>query len=275
MGPRPRLLHDDWRRTDDRPAPRSSLRVARTGHRRHPAHSRSRARQGYRRAGLPPLRAQRGRALRQDGAQRHRVRPHGGLRRRHGHPARRQRRQRDACRRCRDDPAPRACALSVRHQPRRRRRGVAARERHRLVAAGPHGHLSAGGSFAGASSRAGCPIPAKAAGRSWQRSTRPFRRRCSRRRCTRASARVAKRTSRTSCSRRCGISSADTWRKPPTKPAFENGERDGRHTCRCTRVLRGDGRSGLQEDLSVAAGDGQAREPRCARHRCGQGRLDP
>ena len=94
-------------------------------------------------------------------------------------------------------------------------------------------------------------------------------------RCTRASARVAKRTSRTSCSRRCGISSADTWKKPPTKPVFENGERDGRHTCRCTRVLRGDGRSGLQEDLSVAAGDGQARDPRCARHRCGQGRLDP
>ena len=108
VGPRARLLHDDWRRTDDRPAPRSSLRVARTGHRRHPPHSRSRARQGYRRAGLPPLRAQRRRALRQDGAQRHRVRPHGGLRRRHGHPARRQRRQRDACRRCRDDAAPRA-----------------------------------------------------------------------------------------------------------------------------------------------------------------------
>ena len=104
--------------------------------------------QRHRRAGLPPLRAERGRALRQDGAQRHRVRPHGGLRRRHGHPARRQRRQGDARRRCRDDAAARPRALPVRHQPRRRGRSVAARERRRLVAAGPHGHRAAGGSVA-------------------------------------------------------------------------------------------------------------------------------
>ena len=61
----------------------------------------------HRRAGLPALRAERGRALRQDGAQRHRVRPHGGLCRGHGHPASRQRRQEDARRRRRDDAASR------------------------------------------------------------------------------------------------------------------------------------------------------------------------
>ena len=34
---------------------------------------------------------------------------------------------------------------------------------------------------------------------------------------------------------------------------------DGRHTLRRARVFRGDGRSGVQEDLPLAAGDGQAR----------------
>ena len=52
------------------------------------------------------------------------------------------------------------------------------------------------------------------------------------------------------------------------------GEGDGRHTVRRARVLRGHGRSGLQEDLPRAAGDGQARQPRRAGHRRGQGRLD-
>ena len=148
LGSRARLLHDDWRRTGDRRASRSALRVARTGHRRHPPHPGPQAGHRYRRAGLPPLRAERRRALRQDGAQRHRVRPHGGLRRGDGHPARRQRRQADARRRCRDDAASRPRALPVRHQPRRGGRSVAARERHRLVAAGPHGHRAAGGSVA-------------------------------------------------------------------------------------------------------------------------------
>ena len=42
----------------------------------------------HRRAGLPALRAERRRPLRQDGPQRHRVRPHGRLRRGPRHPAR-------------------------------------------------------------------------------------------------------------------------------------------------------------------------------------------
>ena len=40
-------------------------------------------------------------------------------------------------------------------------------------------------------------------------------------------------------------------------------------------LLRRHGRSGLQEDLPVAAGDGQARPPQRAGHRRGQGRLEP
>ncbi len=39
-------------------------------------------------------------------------------------------------------------------------------------------------------------------------------------------------------------------------------------------LLRRHGRSGLQEDLPVAAGDGQARPPQRTGHRRGQGRLD-
>ena len=63
---------------------------------------------------------------------------------------------------------------------------------------------------------AACPTPARAAGRSWRQSTKGFRRRCSRPRCTRASARAEKPTSRTSCFRRCASSSADTWKNPTT-----------------------------------------------------------
>ena len=118
LGPRARLLHDDRRRAGGRQAPRSDLRDARAGHRRHPAHARPREGRRHRRAGLPALRPERRRPLRQDGAQRHRVRPHGGLRRRAGHPARRQRRQADARRRRRDDAAARSRALPVRLQPR-------------------------------------------------------------------------------------------------------------------------------------------------------------
>ena len=53
-------------------------------------------RRRHRRAGLSPLRPGRRRALREDGAQRHRVRPDGGLRRRAQHPAPRRRRRCDA-----------------------------------------------------------------------------------------------------------------------------------------------------------------------------------
>ena len=51
------------------------------------AHAGPRRRRRHRRAGLSALRAERRRPLRQDGPQRHRVRPHGGVRRRPEHPA--------------------------------------------------------------------------------------------------------------------------------------------------------------------------------------------
>src|SRR5258707_558099 len=71
------------------------------------------------------------------------------------------------------------------------------------------------------SSQAGCRTRARGAGRSKPRSTRRCRCRCSPRRCTNASPRAAKRTSRTNCCRPCASSLADTWRSPPGS----NGER--------------------------------------------------
>ena len=132
----------------------------------------------HRRTGLSALRAKWRRALRQDGAQRHRVRPDGGLCRRPGHPARRQRRQAVADRRCRNDAAARARALSVRLQRRRDHGSMAARQCRRLLVAGPDGHRTARGSLARRSLPAASRIPARAAGRSWRRSTKRCPRRC-------------------------------------------------------------------------------------------------
>ena len=83
LRPRPRLLpHVRRRGSGGRhlepifgPSRRASARPEHAGPRRH-------AERG--RAGLPPLRRARLRPLREDGAQRHRVRDHGGLRRRPG-----------------------------------------------------------------------------------------------------------------------------------------------------------------------------------------------
>ena len=67
---------------DSGEASRSDLRHAGAGPRRHPAHAGTREGRRHRRAGLSALRAERRRPFRQDGAQRHRVRHHGGLCRR-------------------------------------------------------------------------------------------------------------------------------------------------------------------------------------------------
>ena len=58
-----------------------------------PPHARAREDRRHRRAGLSALRAERRRPLRQDGPQRHRIRPHGRLCGRNEHPAPRQYRQ--------------------------------------------------------------------------------------------------------------------------------------------------------------------------------------
>ena len=115
LGPGPRLLHDD-RRPRRR---RCSISIP-SSRRWRRASARSTARRGARKLGgtaelrLPALRAQRRRPLRQDGAQRHRIRHHGRLRRGSGRTARREHRQTHPRHRRRDDAAARSRALSIR-----------------------------------------------------------------------------------------------------------------------------------------------------------------
>ena len=90
-------------------------------------------------ARLAPLRARGRRPLREDGAQRDRIRPDGRLRGRAERPPPRERRQRRARLGRRDRAARRARALPLRPRRRRDRRGVAARERRGVVAARPDG----------------------------------------------------------------------------------------------------------------------------------------
>ena len=78
----------------------------------------------------------------------------------------------------RDDTAARSRALSVRPQPRRHRRSVAARQRDRLVAAGSDGESRWPTIRSSRNSPAAFPIPAKAAGRSRPPSTKACRCRC-------------------------------------------------------------------------------------------------
>ena len=171
------------------------------------------------RAGLPPLRADRRRALREDGPQRHRVRGHGRLRggperdrqRRHRHPRARDRR--------RDGTGPRPAVLPLRHRDRRRGRGLAPRLGDRLVAARPDRHGAPRLADARRSSAAASPTPARAAGRSTPRSTRASRRRCSAPRSTSASPPAARTSSPTSSCRRCASSSAATTRSRPGESA--------------------------------------------------------
>ena len=108
VGPGARLLHDDRRRARRREAARSDLRHAGPGHRRHRAHAGPREARRHGRAGLSALRPERRRPLREDGAQRHRVRHHGRVCRGHGHSARR---PTSARRTARSMPKPRRCAI--------------------------------------------------------------------------------------------------------------------------------------------------------------------
>ena len=78
------------------------------------------------RAGLYPRRPGRRRTFRQDGPQRHRIRPDAGLCRRFRHPEERQYRRA-------------AAGASLRSRHRRHRRGLAARQRDPVLAARSHG----------------------------------------------------------------------------------------------------------------------------------------
>ena len=77
-----RLLHDDRRTERCRATSRSDFQNAGPGRRRHSTHSRARKTQGHFGARLSALRPKRRRALCENGPQRHRVRPDGGLCRR-------------------------------------------------------------------------------------------------------------------------------------------------------------------------------------------------
>ena len=91
LGARAGLLHDDRRRACGREAPRPDLQAPCPRSRRRRPDARTRGHSRHGRRGVSALRPERRRPLRQDGAQRHRVRPHGGLRRGPQHPEARQR----------------------------------------------------------------------------------------------------------------------------------------------------------------------------------------
>ena len=163
--------------TDVGEAPRPDLRHAGPGPRRHPAHAGPREGRRHGRAGLSALRAERRRPFRQDGAQRHRVRRHGGLCRGHGGSqgapiSASSTGAVDAETTPLRDPEHYQYDLNLPDIAEVWRRGS-------VIASwllDLHGRGADRGSRAWRSSPAGCPTPAKAAGRSRRRSTRACRR---------------------------------------------------------------------------------------------------
>ena len=108
VGAGARLLPHDRRRGCDRAASRSDLPLAGAGRRGRAAHAGRHRRAEPGRVRLSALRSERRRALRQDGAQRHRIRPDGRLCRRVQHH---QAMPMSAWRSTRSTPRPRRCAI--------------------------------------------------------------------------------------------------------------------------------------------------------------------
>ena len=152
---------------------------------------------GHRRAGLPPLRPGRRGALREDGAQRHRVRRDAGLRRGLRHHAERRHRA------GRRGPPLRAAAAG-------HRRGLAPRERRQLLAARPDGDRAGRRPGARRATPASSRTRARGAGRYGGDRGGGARRRARRPRSTPASARARSTPSRRRCCRPCASSSAAT-----------------------------------------------------------------
>ena len=172
---------------------------------------RGRARDGRER--LPALRPERRRPLREDGPQRDRVRDHGRVRRGAQHHQERRRRHEPARGGRRDRSARSPRVLPVRDRHPRGRRGVAPRQRRRLLAARPDRRRAGRVARPWRSSRAASPTPARAAGPRSRRSTRACRRRSSPPRSTPASPHATSTSTRTRCNRRCASSSAATTRR--------------------------------------------------------------
>ncbi len=159
------LLPDDRRRDRGGRPPRPVVREHRPGTGRGCAHARAHRRAEPRRAGLPALRPERRGPLRQDGAQRHRVRPDGRLRRGAQRPRPRRRRPegRRALGRGGADRA--AAVLPVRPRHREGHRGVAARFGDRVLAARPDGRRAGRPTRTWTAWPGACPTRAKGAGR--------------------------------------------------------------------------------------------------------------
>ena len=181
MGARARLLPDDRRREPSRAPARSDLRDARAGRRRRIARRRDAERP--RRHGASRATCTAGR----HGAGHFVKMVHNGIEYglmaayaegfnilRHANVG-----QATQRRRRRDDAAAPSRALPVRLRPGRHRRGVAARQRGRLVAARPRPPRRSPATRRSTASRAGCRTRARGAGRSTRRSTRRCRRTCS------------------------------------------------------------------------------------------------
>ncbi len=132
------LLPDDRWRGRDRRAPRPDLRHLGAGRRDRGAHAGPIGGSVEGRAGLPALRAERCRPLHEDGAQRHRVRAHGRVRRRPQRAEEGEHRQAEPRARRRDHAAARPEVLPVRHRRPRGHRAVASGQRRGELAARPH-----------------------------------------------------------------------------------------------------------------------------------------
>ena len=178
VGARARLLHDDRRPERRGAAPRSDLQDARAGRA-----ARSIARPAARRSAAPPNTAicTAGRTAPAISSRWSTTASNTAS----WLPTRRASifcaRPMSARRRTRSTPRRRPCAILSDYKydfnlP-RRRRGLAARQRHLFVAARSHRDRADRRSRRSRSSRAACRIQAKAAGRSRRRSTRAFRRR--------------------------------------------------------------------------------------------------
>ena len=125
--------------------------------------------------GYLPLRPERRRPLREDGAQRHRVRADGRVRRGPQHPrATPTSASASATTDAETAPLRAPRVLPVRHRHRRGRRGLAPRQRRRLVAARPHRGRRCTSRRRSRSSPAASPTPARAAGRRSPRSRTAF-----------------------------------------------------------------------------------------------------
>ena len=233
LGPGARLLPDDRRR---RPAPVQRLDpifatlapgigdIARTPGREKPGGT---AEHGYLHCG-----AERRRPLREDGAQRHRVRPDGRLRRRAQHPASTP----TSATHAHDVDAETTPLRDPEHYQydlnlRRHRRGLAPRQRDRVVAARPDRRPRWSRTRSSAASPAACPTPARAAGRIKAAIDEAVPAPVLTRGAVRALQLARRgRLRRTSCCRRCASSSAATTRSRRSKHDWHSTD-----ACRPTR----------------------------------------